>query len=71
MVMTQGQIHEIKELDFSYAKIQIGDQIKLGSSDKQWNMRCEMNLHEILNKKEKLTKEELLFLMNLSDPQGL
>jgi hypothetical protein len=35
MVMTQGQIHEIKELDFSYAKIQIGDQIKLGSSDKQ------------------------------------
>ncbi len=30
-----------------------------------------MNLHEILNKKEKLTKEELLFLMNLSDPQGL
>ena len=30
-----------------------------------------MNLHEILNKKEKLTKEELLFLMNLSDPADL
>ena len=53
MVMTQGQIHEIKELEFSYAKIKNGDQIKLGSSDKQLNIRCEINLHENLNKKEK------------------